>query len=627
MKGVRRLQWALVGLSFFAAIFSVLRRVDAEGPDLPISAAGTWQAASGLSGAWQATLALTGNQITGTIQLTGHPDLSEGSVSGNLSSGGRVEFGVLSDGVTQRATFVGVLDQRSLGGEFQTKSGSGLWGGDWRVRAPQVASQWPPGVSYVKPVMGRGPARPSLSGVWFAKHTKPSSNSTSGTNSVAVAANVLVNNPNDSQHAQNEPHIAVDRVNNHNRLVAAANDYSLANGQPSIGYYFSADKGSSWPFRGGMPGVSSYDFGGDPVVDFDTAGRAFLGGLAYDEGPVEDPCDSDQAVVVSASLPGVNSFLNAVAVTSADAGSDICLDKPWMTVDTVPGSVFLDNVYVTYTVFAPSTVTIRMAISEDHGQHFGRTHRVSDGSAAQGSYVAIGKDGVANVVWQDGVSILYDRCSDSAGEPACGTDRIIAPLSVLPNTLFPGTCDGGSNNGGPCKFDVECPGGGFCVQPGWRVDSYPRIAIDTVPDTGPTSGLIYVVWADYRSGNSDIYFTRSVDNGVTFLPERSIASLPTDEFFPAISVDLNHIVRVVYYQRTSTFLNTFNIYEIFSVSGGDSFTAPVQINDGGPILPVQFAGGFIGDYIGVATSFYRHPAWMDSRRGNQDIYTAVVSGC
>lgn len=41
----------------------------------------------------------------------------------------------------------------------------------------------------------------------------------------------------------------------------------------------------------------------------------------------------------------------------------------------------------------------------------------------------------------------------------------------------------------------------------FRNDSFPALAIDG------SSGALYVVWADYRSGNADILISRSRDGG------------------------------------------------------------------------------------------------------------------
>jgi hypothetical protein len=139
-----------------------------------------------------------------------------------------------------------------------------------------------------------------------------------------------------------------------------------------------------------------------------------------------------------------------------------------------------------------------------------------------------------------------------------------------------------------------------------------------------------IVWADFRSQtNMDVYFTLSSDNGATWLPAKAIASQPTDEFMPSITIDDNHLQQVVYYRRMSTdpSIKTFNAFIISSANGTGNFSAPTQLNDGGNISPVQFGGTFIGDYIGMDATTVRQPAWMDSRRGQQDSYTTTVSGC
>lgn len=121
-----------------------------------------------------------------------------------------------------------------------------------------------------------------------------------------TAPDVLVNQ--DTAAApQNETSIAVD-PNNHNRVVASANDYvartwscfisgtpcsALADGYS--GTYFSNDGGATWccsstdPAHLGtlIPGVEHltggiYDAGGDPSVAFDSQGHVFYAGLGFD---------------------------------------------------------------------------------------------------------------------------------------------------------------------------------------------------------------------------------------------------------------------------------------------------------------------------------------------------------
>jgi hypothetical protein len=157
------------------------------------------------------------------------------------------------------------------------------------------------------------------------------------------------------------------------------------------------------------------------------------------------------------------------------------------------------------------------------------------------------------------------------------------------------------------------------------------------------------VWADARNadgtcplhnadrGEANIYFTRSTD-GRTWLPPRAIASEPVDEFFPSVFADPYGFVRVLYYKRTAQNARRFSVYEIFSGDWGNTFSAPVRINDSEDIVEATQGPDFIGDYITIEgtpdSNGTRHAAWYDSRRldpvrgGPQgDIYTAKMSGC
>lgn len=147
-----------------------------------------------------------------------------------------------------------------------------------------------------------------------------------------------------------------------------------------------------------------------------------------------------------------------------------------------------------------------------------------------------------------------------------------------------------------------------------------------------TNGYIYIAWNDDRSGNSDIYFTRSINGGSTFASAIPIAAMAQDEFFPQITISSTHVVYVTYYRRTSQAVTTFNAYMILSADAGQTWSTPLQINDGGNISPVDFGGGFIGDYIGIDTGTTAqgpriNAVWMDSRRNQQDIYSISAAGC
>jgi hypothetical protein len=140
------------------------------------------------------------------------------------------------------------------------------------------------------------------------------------------------------------------------------------------------------------------------------------------------------------------------------------------------------------------------------------------------------------------------------------------------------------------------------------------------------SNYIYLAVKVGRTPAGDIYFTRSINNGNSWvLPLRAIASAPEEEYFPVMCVDQNHIVHLTYYRSTSTTNRDFsNIFMISSADGGDTWSAPVQLNDEGPFNSDR---ANIGDYMGMDCSTVRHPVWADNRDGDPNLYTATVSGC
>jgi hypothetical protein len=316
---------------------------------------------------------------------------------------------------------------------------------------------------------------------------------------------------------------------------------------------------------------------------------------------------------------GTFAWNTPTVVSSFGPGNFRTLDKPWLAVDKVEGSPHPDNVYVTYT----RSVTIgedrcrlaNVAIkrSTNGGASFGSLVTVSDDDPNEPlddhtwSQVAIDLNGCANVIWVDKHDVIqFDKCiPNGSGGVSCGIDRPVAQINPPVNMPAP-----------------QLP---------FLLSWLPSMAIDN-RGTSP-SGYIYVVWNDVRATspkNANIYFTRSTNGGVSFQAPVAIANTAQDELFPAISVSANHVINVVYYRRTSQSATTFNTYVILSADAGQTWSSPVQVNDGGNIS--NAGQGDIGDYIGIDTANSGsnprlNGVWMDSRRGQQDIYSVSAAGC
>jgi hypothetical protein len=242
-----------------------------------------------------------------------------------------------------------------------------------------------------------------------------------------TAPDVLVNR--DTAAApQNETSIAVD-PNNHNRVVASANDYvartwscfisgtpcsALADGYS--GTYFSNDGGATWccvstdPAHLGtlIPGVERltggiYDAGGDPAVAFDSQGNVFYAGLGFDRtAPPNTVTVNKGAFDGSGNLTwSAPTFINQTTSPST------LNDKEWIAVDHNASSPFRDRIYVTWTrfIFNPQTGGyVQSPISEVHSSDGGKTFSapqliVGNVLYGQGSHPTVGPDGTVYVFW------------------------------------------------------------------------------------------------------------------------------------------------------------------------------------------------------------------------------------
>jgi hypothetical protein len=224
---------------------------------------------------------------------------------------------------------------------------------------------------------------------------------------------------------------------------------------------------------------------------------------------------------------------------------------------------------------------------------------VSDTPLNQCSVPAIGPNGEVYVTWQDFFTdrIVIDKSTD--GGMTFGPDRAVA--GIIP---------------------IADPLGGF----GWgfRTNSCPSIAVDT--SAGPRRGTVYVAWADQRTGDADILIARSTDGGLTWSVPTRINDDPAQngrhQFFQWLSVDPHGTVHVIWYDNRD---GGGALLRVFSARSTDGLTfSPNERVSDAPFDPnIQFSGGFIGDYNGLASSrAFVHALWTDSRTGNQDIRTA-----
>jgi hypothetical protein len=197
-----------------------------------------------------------------------------------------------------------------------------------------------------------------------------------------------------------------------------------------------------------------------------------------------------------------------------------------------------------------------------------------------------------------------------------------------------------------------------------NVSSIPWLAADVSPNSR-FAGRVYAVWADRRSGRSEIWFARSEDGGDHWsAPVRVSDDAPRpggggpDDFHPLVAVNNSGSVGVMWYDRRDNPDNTgWWVRFAASIDGGHSFSSSALVSeapfdlarDTQPVISGVTRGGghphpllaggplrsdvvyshfnFVGGHTaGLASSpdGLFHLLWVDDRTGVSQIYTSAV---
>ncbi|HRB01368.1 MAG TPA: hypothetical protein PK294_13115 [Ignavibacteria bacterium] len=169
-----------------------------------------------------------------------------------------------------------------------------------------------------------------------------------------------------------------------------------------------------------------------------------------------------------------------------------------------------------------------------------------------------------------------------------------------------------------------------------------------------SGNVVHVVWYDYREGNYEIYYKRSIDGGVSFQADTRLTNNTASSFSPSVSVSglVVHIVwndrrdgnYEIYYKRSTdagiswgadtrltnnsahsqfssvavsgsvvhvVWREMDDIYYKLSIDGGVSFGTDTRLTNN--------LAGSNGPSVSVSGSAV-HVVWYDSRDGNFEIY-------
>jgi hypothetical protein len=383
-----------------------------------------------------------------------------------------------------------------------------------------------------------------------------------------------------------EFHVAINPTDSNNIIIATMHGGSTGD----MKVYYTLDQGASWqtsPFTGVHPGFQG---AGDPVLDFDASGNAYLVNLTISVG---------FSTVISKSLDGGATWQLETAITQ------LSTDKPWFAIDRSDSSPYKGNIYLPFVnalLNEPVLLTFDSSLTQ--------TSQVTAGPNEHQPGIAIRKDGevfMSMVDWGTPNQIFMAQYTNG------GTTLVHKTFL----TSFP-------------NYRLNAPDVSNRYQPTVYT------AIDN--SGGPYDGRLYVAYTASESVDPsifDVFVMYSDDGGLTWSAPTTVHSNGSDgtqQFYSSLYVNNQGVLVIDWYDRRNYPPGSSNtdFYLGISTDGGNSFSE-IQLNS--VSMDWQFANeagnGFgIGEYHQlVATDHTVFAFWADGRTNDEDlnIYMAKVN--
>lgn len=252
--------------------------------------------------------------------------------------------------------------------------------------------------------------------------------------------------------------------------------------------------------------------------------------------------------------------------------------------------------------------------STDAGLSWTTDIRLTNDSSVSDFPVIEISSGIIHVFWRDqrdGNGEIYYKRSTSGGVTWTADTRLTNNTS---NSEYPSACSDGSNlivtwvdmrDGNKEVYMKRSTDAGM----NWGGDTrlINNSAISDYPSASISGINIHLVWREFRDGNPQIYFKRSTDAGVTWGADTRIVNSASNAEYPAVS-SVGTVIGITWTDDRNA---DSEIYFKRSTDAGLSWGSDVRLTSStgnSEFSSVQVSG------------IYVHIVWQDSRDGNLEIY-------
>ncbi len=223
---------------------------------------------------------------------------------------------------------------------------------------------------------------------------------------------------------------------------------------------------------------------------------------------------------------------------------------------------------------------------------------------------------VVHIVWQDmrnGWEIYYKRSTDAG--TTWGVD--VRLTNDAGNSWNPTVYASGSivhvlwndtRNGNTQAYYKRSPDGGISWGSDIRLDT--AIGDSWHPVTASTGSLLHAMWCDNRNGNYEIYYKRSTDLGLSWGTDRRITNTSSNSTNPSFSI-IGSIIHLIFSNDQYGGDPGCDVYYKRSTDLGTTWGSDTRLTTD----PNR------SEYASVAASGSNiHSIWDDNRDGNYEIY-------